>query len=35
MLTRFARLSHHPVLPLLALLIANVVFYAWVASAIA
>jgi hypothetical protein len=35
MQTRFARLSHHPVFPLLALLAANVAFYALLASAIA
>jgi hypothetical protein len=34
MLTRFARLSRHPALPLLALLLANIVFYASLASAI-
>jgi hypothetical protein len=33
MQTRFARLSRHPALPLLALLLANVVFYASLASA--
>jgi len=32
---RCARLSHHPVFPLLALLAANVAFYALLASAIA
>jgi hypothetical protein len=35
MLTRLARLSHHPVFPLLALLAANVVFYVALASALA
>jgi hypothetical protein len=35
MQTRFARLSHHPVLPLLALLAANIVFYISLASAFA
>jgi hypothetical protein len=34
MLTRFARLSRHPALPLLALLLANIAFYASLASAI-
>ena len=34
-MTRIARLSHHPVLPLLLLLVANAVFYALVASAFA
>lgn len=34
MLTRFAKLSRHPALPLLALLLANGVFYASLASAI-
>jgi hypothetical protein len=32
MQTRFAKLSHHPVLPLLALGVANVVFYVSLAS---
>jgi hypothetical protein len=35
MQTRLAKLSCHPVLPLLALLAANVVFYVSLASAIA
>ena len=35
MQTRFAKLSHHPVFPLLALLAANVVFYVSLASTIA
>ena len=35
MQTRFTRLSRHPVLPLLALLAANVVFYVALASAFA
>jgi hypothetical protein len=34
-MTHFARLSHHPVLPLLVILGANAVFYAMVASAFA
>jgi hypothetical protein len=34
-MTRIARPSHHPVLPLLVLLVANVVFYALLASALA
>jgi hypothetical protein len=33
--TRISRLSHHPVLPLIALLLANVVFYLAVASVFA
>jgi hypothetical protein len=35
MLTRFARLSQHPVIPLFVLLVANVVFYVSLLSAIA
>jgi hypothetical protein len=35
MQSRFTRLSQHPVIPLLALLVANVVFYVSLASAIA
>ena len=35
MLTRLARLLHHPMVPLLVLLLANVVFYASLASAFA
>jgi len=35
MQTRLAKLSHHPVLPLLALLAANIVFYISLASAFA
>ena len=35
MQTRFTKLSHHPVFPLLALLAANVVFYVSLASTIA
>jgi hypothetical protein len=34
MLTNLAKFSSHPALPLLALLLANVVFYASLASAI-
>ena len=34
-MTRIARLSHHPALPLLLLLVANAVFYALVASSFA
>jgi hypothetical protein len=34
-MTRFARLSHHPVLPLVFILVANAVFYAMLASAFA
>jgi len=34
MLTRFARLSRHPALALLALFLANIAFYASLASAI-
>jgi hypothetical protein len=33
MLPRFARLSNHPLIPLLILLAANVVFYMSLASA--
>jgi hypothetical protein len=32
--TRLAKLSRHPALPLLALLLANIVFYVSLASAI-
>jgi hypothetical protein len=35
MQTRLAKLSRHPVLPLLALLAANIVFYVSLAAAIA
>jgi hypothetical protein len=35
MQTRIYRLSHHPVLPLIAILLANVVFYLALASVFA
>jgi hypothetical protein len=35
MQTRIAKLSHHPALPLLALLAANIAFYLSLASAFA
>jgi len=35
MLPRIARLTRHPVIPLLALVLANIFFYALLASAFA